>query len=140
MLFVNADVIAAELSPSAPEAVALEAGRIMLRELASHVDAGRCFLLETTLSGRSYLPMIDAWRDSGYEVLLVFLRLDSPEDAIQRVAARVAQGGHHIPGDVVRRRFFSGLSNFHALYRHRVDAWQLFDAAHDAPRLLEEGP
>ena len=138
-VFVNADLIAAGIAPFQPETVAFRAGRLMLQELAHHTAEGRSFAFETTLSGRTYAPMIDAWRAQGYTVKLVFLSLISADEAVARVANRVRQGGHHIPEATIRRRFESGLRHFHETYRHRVDLWQLFDNSGDSPQLLDEG-
>lgn len=138
-LFVNADLIAAGLSPFDPDAVARRAGRLMLKEIDDHAAAGRSFAFETTLAGHTYLRRIDAWRDAGFEVELIFLALGSPEEAIARVAMRVRQGGHDVAPDVIRRRFASGLRNFREVYRNRVDYWQWFDNSGPLPRLLEEG-
>ena len=138
-IFVNADLIAAGIAPFQPEAVAFRAGRLMLQELAHHAAEGRSFAFETTLSGRTYAPMIDAWRAQGYTVKLVFLSLMSAEEAVVRVANRVRQGGHHIPEDTIRRRFDAGLRSVHDIYRARVDYWQLFDNSGDSPLLLAEG-
>ena len=52
--FINADLIAAGLSPFAPEAAATRAGRVMLDELASCAQRHESFAFETTLSGLSY--------------------------------------------------------------------------------------
>lgn len=138
-IFVNADLIAAGIAPFQPETVAFRAGRLMLQELAHHTADGRSFAFETTLSGRTYAPMIDAWRAQGYTVKLVFLSLISADEAVARVANRVRQGGHHIPEATIRRRFVSGLQHFHETYRHRVDLWQLFDNSGDSQQLLDEG-
>lgn len=138
-VFMNADLIAASLSPSDPNAAAIRAGRIMLQEIDRHVAAGHSFAFETTLSGLTYLRRIDAWRAAGYAVRLVFLSLNSAEEAIARVAMRVEQGGHSIPPDVVRRRFEAGLRNFLELYRHRVDDWQWFNNSGPTARRLQEG-
>ena len=85
-IFVNADLIAAGLAPFAPESVALQAGRLMLREMARHFAARASFAFETTLAGRGYLRLIPQWQAAGYRVKLVFLRLASPDEAIARVA------------------------------------------------------
>ena len=138
-VFVNADLIAAGLSPFQPEAAAFRAGRLMLEEIASLVSAERSFAFETTLSGLTYAAMIPVWRSAGYRVKLLFLGLASAEEAMARVAMRVRQGGHDIPPEVIRRRFTLGLKNFKAVYRPRVDYWQWFDNGGPAPRLLEEG-
>jgi predicted ABC-type ATPase len=95
--FVNADLIAAGLAPFAPESAAIRAGRLMLSELERHFRSRQNFAFETTLSGRGYLRHIARWRTVGYRVKLIFLKLDSVEEAIERVANRVRQGGHHIP-------------------------------------------
>lgn len=138
-VFVNADLIAAGLSPFQPDAAAFRAGRVMLEEIAAHAAADRNFAFETTLSGLTYARMIPAWRSAGYRVKLLFLSLGSEEVAIARVAMRVRQGGHNIPSEVIRRRFVAGLKNFHDVYRSRVDFWQWFDNSGPAPLLREEG-
>lgn len=137
-LFVNADLIAEGLSPFRPEEAAIRAGRMMIEEIDRYAEARLNFAFETTLAGHTYRRRIPVWRAAGYEVKLVFLSLRRPEDAIARVAARVRLGGHHIPDDVVRRRFHIGMRNFE-LYRHEVDYWQLFDNSDRVPILLAEG-
>ena len=71
-VFVNADLIAAGLSPFAPEVAAIKAGRIMLAEIDDHVAHRRSFALETTLSGRAYAAKLLHWRALGYHVSLYF--------------------------------------------------------------------
>jgi predicted ABC-type ATPase len=125
--FVNADLIAAGLSPFAPEREAIQAGRLMLRQIEKLVVQGESFSFETTLAGRSYARMIPQWRAQGYAVHLLFLTLPDAETAIARVAARVAQGGHAIPEDVIRRRFAAGLRNFRSVYTLLVNGWTEYD-------------
>jgi predicted ABC-type ATPase len=136
-VFVNADLIAAGLAPFAPETAAVQAGRLMLQELARHFVARENFAFETTLAGRGYVHHIRAWQAAGYRVKLIFLQLDSPEEAIARVAQRVRQGGHAIPEATIRRRFAAGRENFERLYAPLVDAWALYDNAGAAPVLLD---
>ena len=136
-VFVNADLIAAGLAPFAPETAALQAGRVMLQQLALHAAARISFAFETTLSGRGYLHQIAGWQAAGYRVKLIFLQLATAEEAIARVAQRVRQGGHNIPEDVIRRRFKAGRENFERLYAPQVQAWALYDNAGDQPVLLE---
>ena len=137
--FINADLIAAGLSPFAPEAAALRAGRLMLREIDDCVKQQESFAFETTLSGLGYLSRIRQWRLMGYEVSLYFLALPSAETAIMRVAARVKQGGHNIPESVIRRRFIAGLRNFEPLHKSEVDHWVKYDNFGDRPVLIEWG-
>ncbi|MET0264776.1 MAG: zeta toxin family protein [Duganella sp.] len=135
--FVNADLIAAGIAPFAPELAALQSGRLMLQELERHFSARTSFAFETTLSGRGYLRQIKIWQEAGYQVKLIFLRLKSAEQAIERVAQRVRQGGHHIPEDVIRRRFTAGQDNFEKLYAPLVDAWALYDNSGPIPVLIQ---
>lgn len=136
-VFVNADLIAAGLSPFAPESAAIAAARLVLQELNRHFASRTSFAFETTLAGRSYLRSIMRWQAAGYLVKLIFLQLDSAEEAIARVDQRVRQGGHNIPAEVIRRRFAAGLNNFHRHYAPRVDAWMLYDNSGLSPSLLD---
>jgi len=62
------------------------------------------------------------------------------ELALQRIAARVRQGGHDVPRADVVRRFNRSSRNFELIYRELADMWAIYDNAGEAPRLLEEGP
>ena len=137
--FVNADLIAAGLSPFNPEVVAMRAGRLMLELIDEHVSRGDSFAFETTLAGKSYARHIPNWQAAGYHVTLLFLALPSAEAALQRVRERVAQGGHSIPENVVRRRFSAGKLNFEVVYKPLVDAWALYDNSNGTPLLLSWG-
>lgn len=137
--FVNADLIAAGLSPFAPELAARKAGRLMLEEIDRCAMRGESFAFETTLAGKGYAHRIQQWQNQGYRVKLIFLCLSSPEQAISRVQLRVRQGGHTIPADVIVRRFKSGLQNFDRLYKPLVDEWQMLDNSGSSPRLVTEG-
>ncbi|OIQ80392.1 uridine kinase [mine drainage metagenome] len=136
-VFVNADLIAAGLAPFAPETAAVQAGRVMLLELARHFAARQSFAFETTLSGRGCLRHIRAWQAAGYRVKLIFLQLDNVDEAIARVAQRVRQGGHDIPEATIRRRFAAGRENFERLYAPQVDAWVLYNNSGPQPVLLD---
>ncbi len=111
----------------------------MLDEIKAHAERGDSFAFETTLSGKAYLKMIREWRKQRYQIKLIFVSLANPEEAIARVAARVAQGGHHVPEDLVRRRFVSGFYNFKTIYRFEVDYWLWYDNSDDILKLIEEG-
>ncbi|WP_028316391.1 zeta toxin family protein [Desulfatibacillum aliphaticivorans] len=137
--FVNADLIAAGLSPFAPEQAAIKAGRLMLQEIHGYAKKGVSFSFETTLAGKSYARLIPKWRRSGYSVKMFFLSLPTPELAIERVRIRVALGGHSVPEPVVRRRFSAGLKNFEEIYKPIVDEWILYDNSTDYPKILLEG-
>ena len=136
--YINADLIAAGLSPFRPHVAALGAGRLMLKMMHDYVRRGESFAFETTLSGRSYAGSIPLWKEKGYRISLVFLWLPTPEVAIARVRQRVLEGGHDVPETVIRRRFHAGWRNFESVYRDVVDYWVLYDSTGEAPILLAE--
>lgn len=136
--FVNADLIAAGLNPFRPDLAALQAGRIMLTEIHAHARHGTSFAFETTLSGLSYARWIPRWRQDGYRVTLLFLRLPTPEFAVCRVRRRVLEGGHDMPAQIIHRRFHAGWRNFNEIYRSLVDRWVLYDNSGEIPRLMAE--
>ena len=70
--------------------------------------------------------------------MLFFLWLPSEELAIQRVAARVKQGGHNIPEPIIRRRYMRGLANLLKLYAPLVDELQVYDASQLPPISVAE--
>lgn len=137
--FINADLIAAGLSPLAPERAAFHAGRLMLQEIERRVSAGESFAFETTLSGHHYARLIPRWRALGYTVELIFLSLPSPELAVRRVRSRVAQGGHDVPEAVIRRPFDGGLRKFHHIYKTLVSSWTLCDNSGLVPNPMASG-
>ncbi|EGF92309.1 c [Asticcacaulis biprosthecium C19] len=119
--FLNADMIASGLSPFAPEKQAAAAGRLFLEQIEICISEGRDFAFETTLSGRAYLRMIERLQASGWTVELIYLALPSADMSIQRVAERVAHGGHHIPTADIQRRYPRSLRNLLNDYSMKVD-------------------
>lgn len=125
--FINADIIAAQLNPNNPDAVSIQASRIMLEKLNNLAEQKVDFAFETTLAARSFAPFLKKCQVRGYRVNLIYVWLNSVELAIARVALRVASGGHNIPEDTIRRRYFRGKKNFLELYSHLADRWQVYD-------------
>ena len=136
--FVNADEIARGLSPFKPEGANILAGRVMLERIKYLLKSGEDFAFETTLATKSYTHFIKEAKNLGYSVSLIFFWLNSPELAINRVKLRVAEGGHHIPEDVIRRRYDNGLKNFFNLYQSIVDHWMLIDNSGTPYKLIAE--
>ena len=127
LTFINADLIARGLDPFQPERAAFRAGRMMLEMIDACVHRGENFAFETTLSGRGYARMIPRWQEQGYWVKLYYLTLPSPETAIERVRQRVAMGGHHVPDDIIRRRYHASWHNFESIYQDSVDDWEIWE-------------
>ena len=134
--FVNADLIARGLSPLDPTLADFDAARMMLQRMQDLRERRENFAIETTLASKSLVPFLRGCKMKGYETRLIFVALDNPETAIRRVAIRVAKGGHDIPEDTVRRRFFRGLRNFFDLYCGEVDHWTLLDNSGDHWKLV----
>jgi len=139
MRFINVDLIAAGLSPFAPESMALRAGRLMLEEITASVMRDENFAFETTLSGLGWLHHIRQWRKNGWRIVLYFFALQHVDIAIERVAERVRQGGHSIPEFVIRRRFAAGLRNFEQHYKPVVNVWKYYDNSNRLPGFLGSG-
>ena len=83
--------------------MALKGGRILLTEVKGCIAKGESFALETTLSGKTYVTLLQNARATGYCLQLHYLRIASIFDAIERIAQRVLQGGHHVPTADVKR-------------------------------------
>ena len=136
--FVNADEIARGLSPFSPETVDTQAARIMLQRIDELLMQKVDFAIETTLATRSYVQLVKRAQAVGYKVHLLFFCLESPEQAIRRVAQRIEQGGHGIPEDVIRRRFKKGLYNLMHLYLPICDSIHIWNNTQTPARLIAE--
>jgi predicted ABC-type ATPase len=136
--YVNADAIASGLSPLNPESMAMQSGRLMLERLQTLAATGVNFAFETTLAARTFARFIEGCKTRGYTINLIYLWLPSADLAVERVAKRVASGGHNIPVEVVRRRYERGLRNLVELYLPISDGWMIFDNSTGESQLIAE--
>jgi len=136
--FVNADEIARGISPFKPESVAIQAGKIMLNRIEELLGHRKDFAIETTLTTRSYLNTITKAKSLGYQVTLLFFWLNDVSLAIQRVETRVLEGGHHIPEEVIRRRYDKGIQNL-KLFTSVSDLWFVLDNSKEQLQFIAEG-
>lgn len=136
--FVNADLIAAGLSPLAPERELLAASRLFLGEIEACIAKREDFAFETTLAGRSYLKLVRRLQTAGWRVELIYLGLPSMEMSKLRVAERVAHGGHSIPVADIERRFARSLGNLLNSFSTQVDACRCFMNSDASPELVFE--
>lgn len=136
--FVNADLIAAGLSPLAPERELLAASRLFLGEIEACITQREDFAFETTLAGRSYLKLVRRLQTAGWRVELIYLALPSMEMSKLRVAERVAHGGHNIPVADIERRFARSLGNLLNSFSTQVDACRCFMNSDASPELVFE--
>ena len=129
--FINADIIAHGLSPLDVGKAARAAGRLMLEQMEFRLANGDDFALESTLASRSLAPFVERCKAAGYRFTLIYVWLSSADLAVERVAKRVASGGHDIPEDVIRRRYERGRANFWELYQPLADRWSVWDNSGD---------
>lgn len=124
--FINADLIAAGLSPLDPAREQVAASRLFLREIEQCISKREDFAFETTLAGRGYLHLIDRLQREGWLVELVYLALQDVAMSTLRVAERVAHGGHNIPTKDIARRFPRSLRNLLTEYSGLADRTRCF--------------
>jgi predicted ABC-type ATPase len=136
--FVNADIIAAQLNPDDVDVVAITASRLMLNRINNLASQKVNFAFETTLAARSFARFLKKCKAEGYKINLIYLWLDSPDLAIERVARRVASGGHDIPRDIIRRRYQRGIKNFFELYSPLADRWIVYENSNQRQKVAEK--
>lgn len=137
--YLGADEIARELNEAAPEKVAFDAARLFSQRFGEFLERRESFIVESTLSGLSLRKWIERARGFDYEVEILFVYLSSPELCIERVAVRVAKGGHHVPEADIKRRFARANSNFWRVYKNLADVWSLFYNAGDTITQVANG-
>lgn len=137
--FVNSDEFAKSLSPFNPSEASVTASRFMLRKIYYLLDINADFCVETTLATRSLVGIINDAKAKGYSITILYFWLSSPELAISRVKSRVAAGGHNIPEDVVRRRYYMGLNYLFGTYIPLCDRWVLADNSASPFTVVAEG-
>ncbi|MCK4249197.1 MAG: zeta toxin family protein [Candidatus Omnitrophica bacterium] len=134
--FVNADLIAQGLSPFSPSQVAIKSGKLVLEQIKDFSRQGLDFGFETTMSGKTYLKYFRMLKEKGYRIHIFFLWIPSSHLAIARVKDRVAQGGHHVPVEDIKRRFKRSIEKFFKEYRLLADKWILFNNAEKKPKII----
>jgi predicted ABC-type ATPase len=137
--FVNADNIAAGISPFQPDKVAIEAGRLMLKRIDNLIKMKVDFAIETTLSGYNYVSRIAEFKEKSYEIVLIYVWLNSPELAIERIKDRVKKGGHFIADEIVVRRYYRGIKNLFQYFIPDCDYWSIYDNSTQNISMVAEG-
>ena len=139
--FVNADVIAQGISGFAQDEAAFKAGRVMLERIRELGGKGIDFAFEVTLSSRTFYKFVsDLKKTHQYEVILVYIWLNSPRLAVKRVMNRVQSGGHYVPEKDVLRRYDRSISNFFKIYKSITDKWYFIDNSDaSGPKLIARG-
>ncbi len=136
--FLNADSIAAGLSPLDPSAAGARAARLLLQRWRELVATRQTFAFESTLSGLTYATMIRQAKAQGYHLHLCYLHLATVQHSIRRVRERVKKGGHNVPRANLERRFLPSLRNFFDRYLPLADHAVLYDSTLQPPELVAE--
>ena len=137
--FVNSDEFAKSFSPFDPGAASVTASRYMLMKINYLLDRKADFAVETTLATRSLLQIVRQAQQLGYETMVLYFWLNSPDLAIERVRDRVVSGGHNIPDAVIRRRYVMGLQYLFDVYIPVIDRWILADNSKPPFSVVAEG-
>jgi len=124
--FLNADEIALKLAPRQIEKARVRAGKIFLAQIEAHITRGESFIVETTLSGKYFIRLINKLRKNNYWIEMTYIFVETVEEAIRRIDIRVRKGGHPVPTVDVKRRFTRSKINFWKIYRTMVNNWKIF--------------
>ena len=123
--FLNADDIAKEICPANIESVKIKAGKILIQKLKTLFEKEKSFAIETTLAGKNHIKTIEKAKKLGYKAFLIYSYLDNPILCENRIKIRVLNGGHDIPKEDIKRRFYRSKENFWKIYKDLVDEWLL---------------
>lgn len=134
--YINADSIAKAISPFNPDSAAIEAGKIMLSRIGKHIEDKTDFAFETTLASISLLEIMRKAKSNGYRINVLFFYLKSFEIAYKRVKERVKEGGHSIPRDVIKRRYYRGINNLINIYLNICDYCSVVDNSGTVPEVI----
>ena len=137
--YVGADAIAAQISPNDPASVQITASREFLRQIDTAIMGSDSFVVESTLSGRTFRRQLNNAKAAGFQITIVYLFLDSADTCVDRVNGRVQTGGLDVPEIDIRRRFVRSIDNFWNLYRPLADHWLLIYNAGNQPQDVAVG-
>jgi predicted ABC-type ATPase len=136
LAFLNPDLIASGMSSLKYERASFQAGRILIHEIKEKIKRGDSFAFESTLSGMTYLRLLSAAIQKGYEIKIYFLYVSTTKMSLERIKKRVREGGHNIPKEIVERRHLRCFDNFWNKYRKISSDWYIFDNSLSAPSLV----
>ncbi len=109
--FINADILAKELYPQSPEEHSYDAAKLATEMRFRLLHEGRSFCFETVFSHPSKIDFVAQAKVLAYEVILVFIHLDTIYLNQARIAQRISEGGHNVPDEKVASRIPRLLQN-----------------------------
>jgi len=135
--FINADEIAKEYDPNDIQKYKIRAGKKFFEDLKSSLNEEKSFIVETTLSGKYLVKVIEQAKKKNFKVVLIYLFLETYTESIYRVKNRVLKGGHNVPADDITRRYYRSKKLFINLYKNIVDEWMIYFNGDDSFELVE---
>ncbi|SHE23255.1 AAA family ATPase [methanotrophic endosymbiont of Bathymodiolus puteoserpentis (Logatchev)] len=109
--FINVDILAKELYPQAPEEHSYDAAKLATEMRFRLLYEGRSFCFESVFSHPSKIDFVAQAKVLGYQIILVFIHLDTVSLNQARVAQRLSEGGHNVPDEKVANRIPRLLQN-----------------------------
>ncbi|GGA59054.1 ATPase AAA [Edaphobacter acidisoli] len=129
---LDPDAIAVDLqAESNIELSDMEAGRKVIRSAEAFLAGRVSFSVETTLSGATYLRMLERAHELGYRTRLFYIGTESVEINIERIRMRVLMGGHDVPLEDQLRRYPRSFKNLKPA-TELADECVFFDNSTDA--------
>lgn len=113
--FINADIIAREIYPDAPEEHSYDAAILAEKLRLGLLHEGRSFCFETVFSHPSKIDFVAHAKSLGYEIILIFIHLDSERLNRARVMQRVEEGGHNVPSEKIAARIPRAVNHIRAV-------------------------
>jgi predicted ABC-type ATPase len=133
MPFVNADLLAKKLDSNNPELVSYDAAILISALRTQLIRKGISFCFETVYSHPSKIDFIAQAKALGYEIILIYIHLETNELNQARVSQRVSQGGHNVPTDKIISRIPRTMKNVQASLI-LADRVRMYDnSRHDQP-------
>ena len=136
--FINADEIAKSFDPDNLEKYKIKAGKEFFKQLDLSLNDDKSFIVETTLSGKYLIKVIEKAKLNNFKIVLIYLFLEDDTEHILRVKNRVLNGGHNVPIDDIKRRFVRSRKLFLNTYKDMADNYLVFFNGDDSYELVLE--
>jgi predicted ABC-type ATPase len=133
MPFVNADDIARDVFPQAPEEHSYEAAKIAENLRNSLLEQGKNFCFETVFSHPSKIDFVAKAKALGYQVVMVFVHLEQSSLNKARVHQRIETGGHAVPEEKIETRIPRTVDNVLNALPLCDDVWVLDNSSAQEP-------
>ena len=124
--FLNADDLTKEYELRGEENAMMKGGREFFKLLNNALASKADIAIETTLSGTYTTKVVAKARKLGYHIEMIYIYLADADICVKRVANRVSLGGHHVPEEDIRRRYYRSITNFRDNYPLLADVWFLY--------------